>query len=137
MVEMNEETKERYDKLASQLVDLGLTTFEARFFRNLKTPDGKQQDLDAVFHSPSFQNQLKSRQRWVARQKERGYSGTKITAALTRGFRTGEISPISFLKEEYQRGMHTKSDYLDYLQQDEKDKVNAWSKKHFGTIYKR
>lgn len=137
MVEMNDDLRERYDRMASQLVDMGLTEFEAKFFRNLKTPDGKQQDLEAVFHSAAFQNQLKSRQRWVARQKERGYSGTKITAALKRGFKIGEISPISFLKEEYQRGMHPKSDYLDYLQESEKEKVNAWSKKHFGTIYKR
>jgi len=134
---ITQETKNRYDKLASQLVELGLTTFEAHYFRNLKTPDGKQQDLDAVFFSPAFQNQLKSRQRWIQKQKERGYSGTKITTALERGFRSGEINPISFLKEEYQRGMRSKSDFQDNLQEVEKAKVNEWSKRHFGTIYKR
>ena len=96
-----------------------------------------QKMFDNTDFARAYEKELFNRSRWAKRQLDRGVTRKEIRETLIRDEKKDLINPFSFLKEEYQKGQRPKSDFQDYLQESEKAKLNEWSKKHFGTVYKR
>ena len=126
----------------------GFTRYEIKYTLLIGGKEGAD-TLQKMFDNPkwakAFEHTLDIRSRFTSRQLERGFTRDQIRekfniAERGRGTREEEetqISPMTFLKEEYRRGMKSKADFADMISDTDKAKLNEWSKKHFGRLYRR